>query len=58
MGKGQKANGGMDATCKIKDLSQSTISETVNGGTVGRKAAHTGLWGAGRQRTALSGTSF
>jgi hypothetical protein len=37
----------MDATCKAKDLSQPTFSETVNGGTVCRKAARTGLWGSG-----------
>ena len=37
----------MDATCKTKDLSQPTFSETVNGGTVCRKAARTGLWGSG-----------
>jgi hypothetical protein len=37
----------MDATCKTKDLSQPTFSETVNGGTVCRKAARTGLRGSG-----------
>ena len=37
----------MDATCKTKDLSQQSFSETVNGGTVCRKAARTGLWGSG-----------
>jgi hypothetical protein len=47
MGKDQKANGRMDATCKTKDLSQPPFSETVNGGTVCRKAARTGLWGSG-----------
>ena len=47
MGKDQKAYGRMDATCKAKDLSQPTFSETVNGGTVCRKAARTGLWGSG-----------
>jgi hypothetical protein len=46
-GRGQKTNGGMDATCKTKDLSQPAFSETVNGGTVYRKAARTGLWGSG-----------
>jgi hypothetical protein len=47
MGKDQKAYGRMDATCKTKDLSQPNFSETVNGGTVCRKAARTGLWGSG-----------
>jgi hypothetical protein len=37
----------MDTTCKTKDLSQPPFSETVNGGTVCRKAARTGLWGSG-----------
>jgi len=37
----------MDATRKTKDISQPTFSETVNGGTVCRKAARTGLWGSG-----------
>jgi hypothetical protein len=30
-------------------LSQPTFSETVNGGTVCRKAARTGLWGSGEE---------
>jgi len=47
MGKDQKAYGRMDATSETKDLSQPTFSETVNGGTVCRKAARTGLWGSG-----------
>ena len=47
MGKGQKANGRMDAIGETENLSQSTFSETVNGGTVCRKAARTGLWGSG-----------
>jgi hypothetical protein len=37
----------MDAISETKNLSQSTFSETVNGGTVCRKAARTGLWGSG-----------
>ena len=37
----------MATTGKTKDLSQPTFSETVNGGTVCRKAARTGLWGRG-----------
>lgn len=32
---------------KTKNLSPPTFSETVNGGTVCRKAARTGLWGSG-----------
>jgi len=32
---------------KTENLSQPTFSETVNGGTVCRKAARTGLWGSG-----------
>jgi hypothetical protein len=47
MGKGQKANGRMDAINETKDLSQPAFSETVNGGTVCRKAARRGLWGSG-----------
>lgn len=47
MGKGQEANGGMDTISETKNLSQPTFSETVNGGTVCRKAARTGLWGSG-----------
>jgi hypothetical protein len=37
----------MDAISETKNLSQPTFSETVNGGTVCRKAARTGLWGSG-----------
>jgi hypothetical protein len=33
----------MDATCKTEDLSQPAFSETVNGGTMCRKAARTGV---------------
>ena len=47
MGKGQKADGRMDTISETKNLSQPTFSETVNGGTVCRKAARTGLWGSG-----------
>ena len=47
MGKGQKANGRMDTISETKNLSQPTFSETVDGGTVCRKAARTGLWGSG-----------
>ena len=47
MGKGQKANGRMDTISETENLSQPTFSETVNGGTVCRKAARTGLWGSG-----------
>ena len=47
VGKDQKANGRMDATNETKNLSQPTFSETINGGTVCRKAARTGLWGSG-----------
>lgn len=36
----------MDTACKTKDLSQQSFSKTVNGGTVCRKAARTGLWGS------------
>jgi len=32
---------------ETKNLSQPTFSEAVNGGTVCRKAARTGLWGSG-----------
>jgi hypothetical protein len=32
---------------KTENLSQPIFSETVNGGTVCRKAARTGLWGSG-----------
>jgi len=49
MGKGQKANGRMDTISETKNLSQPTFSETVNGGTVCRKAARTGLWGSGEE---------
>ena len=34
---------------KTKNLSPPTFSETVNGGTVCRKAARTGLWGSGEE---------
>ena len=37
----------MDAANETKNLSQPTFSETVNGGTVCRQAARTGLWGSG-----------
>lgn len=37
----------MDAINETKNLSQPTFSEIVNGGTVCRKAARTGLWGSG-----------
>ena len=37
----------MDAINETKNLSQPPFSETVNGGTVCRKAARTGLWGSG-----------
>ena len=37
----------MDTVVKAENLSQLRISETVNGGTVCGKAAHTGLWGSG-----------
>ena len=37
----------MDTTCEIENLSQPTFNETVDGGTVCRKAARTGLWGSG-----------
>ena len=37
----------MDTISETKNLSQPTFSETVNGGTVCRKAARTGLWGSG-----------
>ena len=37
----------MDTISEAKNLSQPTFSETVNGGTVCRKAARTGLWGSG-----------
>ncbi|MBO9202066.1 MULTISPECIES: hypothetical protein [Niastella] len=47
MGKDQKVSGGMDAINETKNLLQPTFSETVNGGTVCRKAARTGLWGSG-----------
>ena len=39
----------MTTTGKTKDLSQPTFSETVNGGTVCRKAARMGLWGSGEE---------
>jgi hypothetical protein len=39
----------MDAISETKNLSQPTFSETVNGGTVCRKAARTGLWGSGEE---------
>ena len=39
----------MDTICETKNLSQPTFSETVNGGTVCRKAARTGLWGSGEE---------
>jgi hypothetical protein len=37
----------MDTISEAKNLSQPTFSETVNGGTMCRKAARTGLWGSG-----------
>ncbi len=37
----------MDTIIKTQNLSQLCLSETVNGGTVCRKAARTGLWGSG-----------
>ena len=37
----------MDAIAEAPNLSQQSFSETVNGGTVCRKAARTGLWGSG-----------
>jgi len=37
----------MDAISETENLSQPTFSETVDGGTVCRKAARTGLWGSG-----------
>ena len=39
----------MDTISETKNLSQPTFSETVNGGTVCRKAARTGLWGSGEE---------
>jgi len=47
MGKDKKANDGMDTPCKTEGLSQLSISEAVNRGTVCRKAARTDLWGSG-----------
>jgi len=49
MGKDQKVNGRMDVANETKNLSQPTFSETVNGGTVCRKAARTDLWGSGEE---------
>jgi hypothetical protein len=37
----------MATISETKNLSQPTFSETVDGGTVCRKAARTGLWGSG-----------
>jgi hypothetical protein len=49
MGQNSKANYGMDTPCKTEGLSQLPISETINRGTVCRKAARTDLWGSGEE---------
>jgi hypothetical protein len=47
MGKDKEANDGVDTPCKTEGLSQLSISETVDRGTVCGKSARTGLWGSG-----------